>query len=87
MTRVLASDQAKKGADGLRSLVPPSRPPEAADSTAADRAGRPEPFIPTEAEQSQQRMQQPLVDYDEQQAAATQRDRALVEKLGFGATR
>src|SRR2546425_9203907 len=87
MTRVLASDQVKTGADGLTKLVPASRQPEQADSTAADGAGRPMPFIPTEAEQSQQRMQQPLVDYVEQQAAATQRDRELVEKLGYGKMR
>ena len=86
MTRIPAGDQPRKGADGLTKLVPASRQPEQADSTAADSAGRPMPFIPTEAEQSQQRMQQPLVDYVEQQAEAQRREREFVDKLGYGAT-
>ncbi len=87
MTRIPAGDQPRKGTDGLTKLVPASRLPEQADSTAADWAGRPKPFIPTPEEQAAQRAEQPLVDYDEQQAADAQRDRALVTKLGFGATR
>ena len=55
MTRVLASDQAKRGPDGLAPLFPPSHSPILTNlGTAA-------PYIPTPEEQAAHRAEQPLV--------------------------
>jgi hypothetical protein len=81
MTRMLARDQARKGADGLTPLVPTSRPPEAVDSTSG------QPFVPSAEEQAAHRVEQPDIGYAEEQAAFDAKDRAAVEKLGYGNTR
>jgi hypothetical protein len=81
MTRVLASDQVKKGADGLKPLFPPTREP------IVDHAGTATPYIPTEAEMREHVREQPGIAYAEEQAAADAADRKRVEALGFGATR
>ena len=79
MTRVLASDQVKKGSDGLKPLFPPSHSPMLTNlDTAA-------PYIPSAEEQSRQQAEQPAIGYDEQQTEAQRRK--AVDDLGYGDTR
>ncbi len=79
MTRTLASDQVKKGADGLKPLFPPSHSPMLTNlDTAA-------PYIPTPEEQAAQQAEQPAIGYNEQAVEAERRK--AVEDLGYGDTR
>lgn len=75
MSRIPASDQVLKGADGLTR----------ARRHIVTELGVAEPYLPTAEEQAEQRIEQPLIAYDDQQAADAARRKA-VEDLGYGNT-